>query len=144
MTTADPDCTSPDSCATASWCSLSFRFDANELRYLRGAEQVWGAYLAARLQPEDLPTAIALAKAGRKVAQSGPGLMLQMPENELRALLSAVRYSADYWDGAPESDGPAAEVQRFFTGSAGESGTTRPGLCALAERLSGALRGQQR
>jgi hypothetical protein len=77
------------------WCSLRLRFDQRELALLRAAEQVRGVALALTPRPDDLRTALSLARAGHKVAAAAPGASVSLDENEVNLLLAAVRYTTD-------------------------------------------------
>ncbi len=81
--------------ADHGWCSLRLRFDERELVLLRAAEQVRGAELARHARPDELRSALVLAKAGQKLrlAVAGPSLVFE--EGELRMLLTAVRFAHD-------------------------------------------------
>jgi hypothetical protein len=77
------------------WCSLRLRFDQRELALLLAAEQVRGVALAHTPRPEDLRTALSLARAGRKLAVAVPGASVSLEEGELNLLLAALRYTTD-------------------------------------------------
>jgi hypothetical protein len=77
------------------WCSLRLRFDERELALLRGSEQVRGYALAHTPRPDDLRTALHLAKAGHKLAAAAPGASVSLEEKELNLLLTALRYATD-------------------------------------------------
>ena len=89
-----------NSCSTHGWCSLSFRFDPAEQRLVRHAEQAFGAYLASGARREDLPAAIALAKASRKIAQASPGASVSLGEDEVVQLVRALEFSL----GTPDAE----------------------------------------
>jgi hypothetical protein len=77
------------------WCSLRLRFDQRELALLLAAEQVRGAALAHTPRPDDLRTALSLARAGHKLAAATPGASVTLEENEVNLLLAALRYTTD-------------------------------------------------
>jgi len=77
------------------WCSLRLRFDQRELALLRAAEQVRGVALALTPRPDDLRTALSLARAGPKLAAAAPGASVSLEENEVNLLLGAVRFTTD-------------------------------------------------
>jgi hypothetical protein len=74
---------------------LRLRFDARELTLLRGAEQLRGAGLAHLARPDQLRTALNLAKAGRKLGRGQAGGSLSLEEGEVRLLVDALRYATD-------------------------------------------------
>ncbi|HEV7663880.1 MAG TPA: hypothetical protein VGQ62_10120 [Chloroflexota bacterium] len=74
---------------------MRLRFDDRELTLLRAAEQVRGATLAHSPRPDQLRTALNLAKAGHKVSQAGAGSSISLDEPELNLLLEAVRHAVD-------------------------------------------------
>jgi hypothetical protein len=77
------------------WCSLRLRFDQRELVLLRAAEQVRGAALAHTPRPDDLRTALSLARTGHKLAAAAPGASISLEESEVNLLLAALRYATD-------------------------------------------------
>ena len=77
------------------WCSLRLRFDQRELALLRAAEQVRGVALAHTPRPDDLRTALSLARAGHKLGAAAPGASVSLEENEVNLLLAALRYTTD-------------------------------------------------
>jgi hypothetical protein len=77
------------------WCSLRLRFDQRELALLRAAEQVRGVALALTPRPDDLRTALSLARAGHKLAVAAPGASVSLEENEVNLLLAALRHTTD-------------------------------------------------
>ena len=86
--------------STPGWCSLRFRFDDRELTLLRGAEHIRGAAMAHAPRPEQLRTALKLAKAGHKLGVAHAGVSVTLEESELQLLLEAVRYATDEIHGA--------------------------------------------
>jgi len=134
-----------ESGSSHGWCSLRLRFDERELELLRGAEQVRGAAMARTAGPTELRTALALAKAGQKVANAAPGATLVLDETELGLLLEAVRFAVPRVQAAAR---PAADEQPVLAAfpELTEKGTWRSfGLVreleALAARLASALKG---
>jgi hypothetical protein len=126
------------------WCSLRLRFDERELELLRGAEQVRGATMARTARPDELRSALTLAKAGQKVAQAAPGAIVVLDETELGLLLEAVRQAVPQVQAAarPEADNQA--VMAAFPELV-EKGTWRAfglvrDLESLANRLTTALK----
>jgi hypothetical protein len=77
------------------WCSLRLRFDQRDLALLQAAEQVRGVALAHTPRPDDLRTALSLARAGHKLAGAAPGASVSLDENEVNLLLAALRYTTD-------------------------------------------------
>jgi len=130
------------------WCSLRLRFDQRELALLRAAEQVRGVALAHTPRPDDLRTALSLARAGHKLAASAPGASVSLEEHEVTLLLAALRYTTDAVTRAtrPKNDQHARErevVASAFPeltelGGWRSFGLTRE-LEALAARLHTAL-----
>jgi hypothetical protein len=127
------------------WCSLRMRFDERELELLRGAERVRGAAMAHTARPDQLRTALTLAKAGDKLAHAVPGATVVLDETELGLLLDAVHFAVPAVQAAAR---PASDSQVVFDafpelaekGSWRAFGLTRE-LEALAARLSSALKG---
>jgi hypothetical protein len=130
------------------WCSLRLRFDERELALLRAAEQVRGVALAHTPRPDDLRTALSLAKAGHKVAAAVPGASISLEENEVNLLLVALRYATDEVQRASRSENDQHSRQREAVAAAFPElvelggwrsfGLTRE-LEALAARLHTAL-----
>lgn len=77
------------------WCSLRLRFDARELVLLRGAEQVRGAALANTPRPDELRTALGLARAGHKLGAAVPGASISLGETEVRLLVTASHFAVE-------------------------------------------------
>lgn len=77
------------------WCSLRLRFGADELLLLRTAERLHGSELARQPRPDALREALALARAGSKLAGAEPGEAISLSEAELATLVAAARYAAD-------------------------------------------------
>jgi len=75
------------------WCSLRLRFDARELELLRGAEHLRGVALAHTPRPEQLRTALTLAKAGHKLGAAGPGSSISLDQAEASLVLEALRFA---------------------------------------------------
>jgi len=139
-------------CSTRSgWCCLRFRFDDDELALLGAAERLRGAALASQSRPESLRDALALAKAGRKLARTSAGAMVSLDEAELRLVSAAVDYAAGEvrWVGdAGEATDRASLERRALVGKAFphlvQQGSwrgfgLRRALEALGERLTTAL-----
>jgi hypothetical protein len=74
---------------------LRLRFDERELALLKGAEQVRGSALAHAARPDQLRTALNLAKAGHKLGQAEAGASVSLEEGEVHLLLDAVRSATD-------------------------------------------------
>jgi hypothetical protein len=74
---------------------LRLRFDARELTLLKGAEQLRGVALAHTPRPEQLRTALNLAKAGHKLGRGHAAASVSLDEGEVRLLVDAVRYATD-------------------------------------------------
>jgi hypothetical protein len=83
---------------------LRLRFDARELTLLRGAEQVQGVALAHTVRPDQLRTALSLAKAGHKLSRADAGTSVSLDESELSLLLAALQYSSGEVQHAGRSD----------------------------------------
>jgi hypothetical protein len=129
------------------WCSLRLRFDERELTLLRGAEQVRGVGLAHAPKPDQLRTALKLAKAGHKLGQAQAGTSISLEEAELSLLLDAVRYGmAEIQWAARPSDGQdtrrrAAVLSAFpeLADQAWRTFAVAREMESLAARLQGAL-----
>jgi hypothetical protein len=91
---------------------LRFRFDDRELTLLRGAEHVRGAAMAHAPRPEQLRTALKLAKAGHKLGVAHAGVSVTLEEGELQLLLEAVRYATDeiHWRAWRTTPAPTADA----------------------------------
>jgi hypothetical protein len=94
------------------WCSLRLRFDQRELTLLRAAEQVRGVALSLTPRPDDLRTALSLARAGHKLAAAAPGASVSLEENEVNLLLAALRYTTDEVQRASRSQNDQPPRQR--------------------------------
>jgi len=94
------------------WCSLRLRFDQRELALLRAAEQVRGVALAHTPRPDDLRTALSLARAGHKLASAAPGAPISLEENEVNLLLAALRYTTEEVQRASRSQNEQQARQR--------------------------------
>lgn len=140
-------------CSTGSngWCCLRFRFDDDELALLAAAESLRGTALAKAGRPDSLRDALALAKAGRKVARATAGSMVSLDEAELRLVSAAIDYAAGEvrWLGdAGEASDRASVERRDAVGKtfphlvqqgAWRGFGLRRALEALSERLTAAL-----
>jgi hypothetical protein len=132
------------------WCSLRLRFDERELELLRGAERLRGTAMAHTARPDELRTALTLAKAGHKVSRGAPGSSVTLEEGELKLLLEAVRFAAKEvpWaarrDDGAESERREAVVAAFpeliEKGGWRSFGLARE-LDALGSKLEAALKG---
>jgi hypothetical protein len=94
------------------WCSLRLRFDQRELALLRAAEQVRGVALSLTPRPDDLRTALSLARAGHKLAAAAPGASVSLEENEVNLLLAALRHTTDEIQRASRSQNDLHPRQR--------------------------------
>ena len=94
------------------WCSLRLRFDQRELALLRAAEQVRGVALAHTPRPDDLRTALLLARAGHKLAAAAPGASISLDESEINLLLAALRFTTDEVQQGPRSQNARDSRQR--------------------------------
>ncbi len=131
------------------WCSLRVRFGERELVLLRGAEQLRGAAMARQARPDDLRSALTLAKSGHKLRHATAGTPLVFEEGELRLLLAAVRFAHNEIQRAASqqstsTDGRVQVVLDAFPelverGLWRSYGLTRE-LDELAQRLDEALR----
>jgi hypothetical protein len=74
---------------------LRLRFDPRELTLLRGAEQLRGVALAHTARPDQLRTALNLAKAGHKLGRRQAGASVSLDEGEVRLLVEALRYATE-------------------------------------------------
>ena len=130
------------------WCSLRLRFEQRELELLRGAEQLRGAAMAHAGRPDELRTALSLAKAGLKVGRGVPGATVTLEETELQLLLDAVRFAAVEVQWAARSDADERRRTALMTafpeldekGSWRAFGVSRE-LDALGAKLAEALKG---
>jgi len=130
------------------WCSLRLRFEQRELDLLRGAERLRGAAMAHAGRPDELRTALSLAKAGSKVGRGVPGATITLDETELELLLDAVRFAVTEVPWAARSDADEQRRVALMTafpeldekGAWRAFGVSRE-LDALAERLATALKG---
>jgi len=130
------------------WCSLRLRFDQRELALLRAAEQVRGVALAHTPRPDDLRTALLLARAGHKLVAAAPGASISLDEQEVNLLLAALRFTTDEVQQASRSQDDRDPRQREAVAAAFPEltelggwrsfGLTRE-LEALTGRLSAAL-----
>jgi hypothetical protein len=130
------------------WCSLRLRFDQRELALLRAAEQIRGVALSQTPRPDDLRTALSLARAGHKLATAAPGASVSLDENEVTLLLAALRHTTDEVQRAARAPDGEGSRQREVVGAAFPEltelggwrtfGLTRE-LEALAARLQTAL-----
>jgi hypothetical protein len=130
------------------WCSLRLRFDQRELVLLRAAEQVRGVALAHTPRPDDLRTALSLARAGHKIAVAAPGASVSLEEGEVNLLLAALRHTMDEVQQAARAQNDQHSRQREAVAAAFPElvelggwrsfGLTRE-LEALAARLQTAL-----
>jgi hypothetical protein len=84
-----------DRAAGHGWCSLRLRFDDRELALLRAAEHVRGVALAHAPRPNQLRTALNLAKAGHKLAHAHAGAAVILEEGELNLLVEALHYATE-------------------------------------------------
>ena len=103
---------------------MRFRFDDAEMGLLRAAERVHGAALARAGRPDTLRAALALAKAGRKVAAAAAGEAVVLTGGETALLTEAlaraatdVQWVGEQGEGAPsilaEADRRAAVLEAF-------------------------------
>jgi hypothetical protein len=74
---------------------LRLRFDERELTLIKGAEHVRGVALAHTLRPDQLRTALSLARAGQKLGHAQPGSSVSLDETEVQLLFEALRYATD-------------------------------------------------
>ena len=139
--------------ASPGWCSLRLRFDADELKLLRASERLFGAELARHARPEALRTAIALARAGQRVARAGPNTPVSLAEGELKLLAEAVdfaggevRWLGEHADDIPDRNASERQARlgvafpELFERGGWRSFGLRQGLESLAKRLAAALR----
>ena len=96
---------------------MRLRFDERELSLLRAAEQVRGASLAHNPRPEVLRSALALARAGHKLAHAAPRTSVVLEEPELQLLVEAVKFAADevHWVGDQAHAAQSAASNRRST-----------------------------
>jgi hypothetical protein len=127
---------------------LRIRFDAREIQLLKGAEQLRGASLAQTPRPDVLRTALSLAKASHKLANSTPGASVSLEESELGLLVDALKFASKEVQQASRTQDGQASARRDGVLSAFpeliEKGLWRSfGLVreidALAQRLEAAL-----
>jgi hypothetical protein len=74
---------------------LRLRFDEDELALLQASERLWGSALAREARPQSLRSALALAKAARKLIGAKAGSMVSLEEPELQLVTDSVRYAAE-------------------------------------------------
>jgi hypothetical protein len=132
-----------DAGSPQGWCSLRLRFDERELELLRGSEHIRGAAMAHTARPDELRSALTLAKAGQKVARAAAGTIVVLDENELGLLLEALRQAVPQVQAAARASADHMEVLAAFPeleakGTWRAFGLVRD-LEALANRLSAAL-----
>src|SRR5438067_2748340 len=131
--------------ASHGWCSLRLRFDEREHELLKGAERVRGAAMAHTARPDELRTALTLAKAGQKVAHATAGAPVVLDETELGLLLDAVRFAIPRVQAASRPSGDSQTVMDAFPELADKGAWRVFGLSreleALAIRLASALHG---
>ena len=121
------------------WCSLRLRFDERELVLVRAAEQVRGVALAHTPRPDDLRTALGLARAGHKLAAAAPGASVSLEETEVNLLVAALRYTTDEVQRETRSEAIATAFPELVElGGWRSFGLTRE-LEALTTRLQTAL-----
>ena len=121
------------------WCSLRLRFDERELVLVRAAEQVRGLALAHTPRPDDLRTALGLARAGHKLAAAAPGASVSLEETEVNLLVAALRYTTDEVQRETRSEAIATAFPELVElGGWRSFGLTRE-LEALTTRLQTAL-----
>jgi hypothetical protein len=130
--------------ASHGWCSLRIRFDEREIVLLKGAEQVRGAAFAHTPRPDQLRTALNLAKAAHKLTYAGASVVLD--EGELRLLTEALRFTAEEvrWAAhAPETDhSPRREAVLHAFAELTERGAWRGfGLARELDELNSRLQG---
>jgi hypothetical protein len=130
------------------WCSLRLRFDERELVLLRGAERLRGFALAQQPRPEELRTALNLAKAGHKLSSATPSASIVLDETEVGLLLDALRFALPEVQWATRAPEHEASPRRDAVFTAFPELTDRGGwrsfgltreLEAVATRLKAAL-----
>jgi hypothetical protein len=75
------------------WCSLRLRFDERELVLLRGSEHLRGLALAREAKPQDLRSALNLARAGQKLGRVAAGNPVVLEEPEVGLLVEALSFA---------------------------------------------------